>query len=233
MFGIGVLGKILGSEKAFGKVFDAAKGAIDKAVYTKQEKAEHSEKLELMRFEQHAKLADQAVKWMEATSGQNITRRILAIMIFGIWFLSYFVALVMSVASVFVKVTAATQLRTAAAMLNDHISDIEGILMLVAVFYFGSPHVQGVVDVLTKRMGSKPTSGADEELRRRETQRIIAAADRPVVDDAEIERRVQQGVDERVKLQREQDRAKAVPQVKPPKAEYRSNPARDRLLGLS
>ena len=229
MFGIGVLGKILGSEKAFGKVFDAAKGAIDKAVYTRQEKAENSAKLELMRFEQRAKLADQAVKWMEATSSQNLARRVLALLIAGIWAIAYMLSLGLVVWSTFEDPSDAAQLRTAAVMIDDHISDVEGWMLLVLGFYFTTPMTSGIVDALVKRNTDKKESRLVSELKDREVSRILDAADRPAVDEAEIERRVQQGVDERVK----EERKKAAKETKPKPSTFRNNPARDRLLGLS
>ena len=71
---MGLLGKIFGTEAAIGKSIDLIASAGDALFYTDEEKANDKAK----RAEQIDVLL---IKWMETTTGQNLARRLLAVMI--------------------------------------------------------------------------------------------------------------------------------------------------------
>ena len=75
---------------AAGQVIEGATNLIDKAFYTKQEQAEDAAKAKIQAVEHY-------LKWIEATSGQNRARRLIALVVTSLWamtwVLSFFLAL--------------------------------------------------------------------------------------------------------------------------------------------
>ena len=88
---------------------------------------------------------------MAATSGQNIARRLIALVIIGIWSGCYVVSIAMVVVAVFLSGAWSDHLREASGLIDAHISDIEGMLILILTFYFGAPHVENVVRAVVAR----------------------------------------------------------------------------------
>ena len=75
---MGVLGKIFGTDKAIESGLNMIYKAGDALFYTDQEKAADKEN----KIKQvHQFMND----WMETTKGQNIARRLLAVMITTVW----------------------------------------------------------------------------------------------------------------------------------------------------
>ena len=145
MLGIGILGKIFGSEKTLSKIVDGVSSGLDKLTYTSEEKAQDAAK-------QREKARDQVVAFMEATKGQNIARRLIAFIMVSIWSICYVTSLGMIVASVFVTgADLVERLKEGAGLIDAHISDIEYPLMLILAFYFGAPHVENVIASWTSR----------------------------------------------------------------------------------
>ena len=133
----GILGKLFGSPEAVERIVASTASALDKLVYTNEEKAEAAAK-------QREKARDQVVAFMAATSGQNLARRLIALTIVGIWAWCYVMSVSMAVIAVFWS-RLAIQLREASSLVDSNISDVEGFLILILTFYFGAPHVENVV----------------------------------------------------------------------------------------
>ena len=70
----GIFKAIFSSSKDTSKIVDAAIGGIDSLFYTDQEKAEAN-----------MKVLDFKLEWAKATSGSNIARRFIAMVVTGIW----------------------------------------------------------------------------------------------------------------------------------------------------
>ena len=149
MLGLGLLGKIFGSEKALGSLVKNGARALDKLYYTKEEKADDAAK-------HREKARDQVIDFMRATQGQNIARRLIALIIIGIWATFYVTGMLLVIVAVFNDANA-DNLKEAAVIINESISDVEAIMMLVIAFYFGAPHVDSVLKAVTDRMARKGT----------------------------------------------------------------------------
>ena len=141
---LGLLGRMFGTDKAFdGLITNASKG-VDALFYTKEEKAHDQAKF-------RTQAADQAIKFLEATNGQNLTRRFIALGIFVIWSSNYLVSMGFTVISVFISTNHAAlaeAMNKASTLIDQRISDVEGILMVVLTFYFMSPHVKEGLDTM-------------------------------------------------------------------------------------
>ena len=142
--GLNVLGKIFGSEKALGKIVNSAVKGIDALSYTEEEKSHDAAK-------QRERARDQVIEFMVATQGQNIARRLIALIIVSVWACCFLVSNAMAIASVFIEKELAGRLMEASSLINANISDVETEVMIVVGFYFGAPHLQGLFDALTKR----------------------------------------------------------------------------------
>ena len=140
----GLFGKIFGSTKALTTIVEGTAHALDALVYTDEERATDAAR-------QREKARDQVVAFMAATSGQNIARRLIALVIIGIWSGCYVVSIAMVVVAVFLSGAWSDHLREASGLIDAHISDIEGMLILILTFYFGAPHVENVVRAVMAR----------------------------------------------------------------------------------
>lgn len=69
-----ILGAIFGSSKNTETIVDGAVSGLDKMFFTKEEKAEANQKL-----------SEWYLKYLEATQPQNLARRLIAIMVVGLW----------------------------------------------------------------------------------------------------------------------------------------------------
>ncbi len=151
MLGLGfigeTIGKIFGTDKAAGALIDNVSNGLDKLVYTSEEKAE----------DQSAAVTEarqMVIKWLEATSGQNLARRLLALMITAIWLMQYVFMMAMSTVSVWVKEP--TAFIESAKVMGGYAETMKGAVMLILAFYFAAPHMGSIVQgALDKFSGKK------------------------------------------------------------------------------
>ena len=140
------IGKIFGTDKAAGALIDNVSSGLDKLVYTSEEKAE-------AQAAAVTEARQMVIKWLEATSGQNLARRLLALMITAIWLLQYVFMMVMSTVSVWVKNPAAFV--DSANVMGGYAETMKGAVMLILAFYFAAPHMGSVVQVALDKFGGK------------------------------------------------------------------------------
>ena len=129
---MGFLGRLFGSPKALGRVADAASSAVDKLVYTSEEKAEAADARNRFHLEW---LSD----WLKVTSSQNLARRAIALVWVGSFMALLWATVVMDVVSAFVAEPSAW--RTAAAGIRATVAEeLTAETMLILTFYF-APHL--------------------------------------------------------------------------------------------
>lgn len=129
------MGKLLkalfpGPEAAGGVVKTAAK-VIDEAFYTSQEKAEDAQKAKQA-------LADNYIKWLEATSGQNRSRRAIALTVTFIWAFMLMMGFLVDIIIAWAPESIYDQLRASADSILKRSEEIHTPFMIVLGFYFGS-----------------------------------------------------------------------------------------------
>ena len=77
---VGFLGKLFGSSDTASKVVDGAIKGMDALVFTDEEKSQANDKMR-----------DWYLKYLEASQPQNVSRRLIAVMVVGLWcFLNLF-----------------------------------------------------------------------------------------------------------------------------------------------
>ena len=127
---------IFGSPDIVKESIAIIRDAGDALVYTDEEKAADR----LKRSEQVDRLL---ISWMDTTKGQNLARRLLAVMITGVWLFMYVASFVVDVISVWsdkpaLWVATSDQIGSYATQMN-------GAMMLILAFYFAAPHMDKIV----------------------------------------------------------------------------------------
>ncbi len=146
MFGfIGeTVGKMLGTDKAAKSLIDNVSSGLDKLIYTDEEKA-GDKALAVTEARQ------MVIKWLEATSGQNLARRLLALMITIVWLVQYVVMLVMALAGVWLNEV--EKFNISADVIGGYAESMKGAVMLILAFYFAAPHMGSIVTGALEKFG--------------------------------------------------------------------------------
>ena len=140
---LGIIGKMLGSEKALTGIVGGATKALDALVYTEEEKAQDAAKA-------RSEARGMVIKWMAATQGQNLARRFLALMIAGVWLLLYLAQLGIGIAGAWVK---SPEMHEVAELVGESADGMTGAMMLILGFYFAAPHMDKIAGAALSRFG--------------------------------------------------------------------------------
>lgn len=141
----GFIGKLFGSDKAITKTVDTVSGVFDALHYSEEERAEAK-----------TKAFDQVVGWMEATQGQNLTRRFLAILITCTWAGQYLIAQFLTFIAPWVDTDATVKKMMASAqVMREGAAEMTGAVMLILGFYFAARHLDKIAGAALQRFGKK------------------------------------------------------------------------------
>lgn len=141
------LGKLFGTDKAAESLVNNISSGLDKIVYTSQEQAEYA-----ARGVTEARQV--LLEWLKATSGSNLARRLIALIVTCIWALQYTVSMIL-LALVPWLPEYAEQMRLSAESLQESGSAVSGAMMLVLGFYFAAPHLGTIVTQAMNRFSGK------------------------------------------------------------------------------
>jgi hypothetical protein len=145
---MGFFGKLFGSEKALSGIVDGVTNGLDKLVYTDEEKADSA-------AADRSEARKMVVGWMQATQGQNLSRRLIALSITGVWLGMYLISVLCAMIAVFVNnsgtVTAAKLLEVGTIAKNSSM-DMNPAVMLILAFYFAAPHMSGIAKAVTEKL---------------------------------------------------------------------------------
>ena len=126
-------GKLFGTDEAIKSAVDAVKEGLDALVYTDEEKAVEAAK-------ERSEARSMLVGWMEATQGQNLARRLISMLITGVWLTQYIISqLALSIAVFWTD--KAKELNALAQVNTQSANDMSGAVMLILAFYFAAPHM--------------------------------------------------------------------------------------------
>jgi hypothetical protein len=150
MLGLGVVGetvgKLFGTDKAAAALIDNVSRGLDKLIYTDEEKSDS-------KAASVTEARQMVINWLDATSGQHLARRLLAIMITVVWLMQYVFMIAMSTMAVWVEKPA--RFVASADVVAGYAETMKGAVMLILAFYFASPYMGNVVDVALKKFGGK------------------------------------------------------------------------------
>jgi len=139
-------GRLFGSDSAVESVIDHAAAGLDKLIYTDEEKADAIAR-------DRASARQMVIEWLRNTQGQNLARRLLALMIATVWLMQYLSAQVLAIAAVWVEPDTADKLKASVSILSDNAGQMNGAMMLLLSFYFAAPHMGKIVDVAMQKFG--------------------------------------------------------------------------------
>ena len=96
---------------------------------------------------------DFQLDWLSKTSGQNIARRLIALMITVVWLAMYLGALACSIAAIWVDEKYKPGLLEMVENLSKMADQFGGGMMLILGFYFAAPYMGPVATSALRRFG--------------------------------------------------------------------------------
>jgi len=129
------IGKLFGTDKAIQSVVDNVSNGLDKLVYTDEEKAVDAAK-------DRSEARKMIIRWMEATKGQNLARRIIALAIVFTWLAQYIISQLTDISAIWVANTAIQlNLHASSKILVDGAKNMNQPVMVILGFYFAAPYL--------------------------------------------------------------------------------------------
>lgn len=141
---IKLLKSIFGSADIVEKGLSMLERTGDALVYTEQEKAQHAK-------ESTTEARNMIVQWMETTKGQNLARRLIALLITAVWLFMYICSISLSIVSVWVLES--SKWIESAQLIGDKAQQMNGAMMLILAFYFAAPHMGKIVEGAINKFG--------------------------------------------------------------------------------
>lgn len=145
-----ILGRIFGTEKALESAVQGVRDGLDALIFTDEERATEAAK-------DRSEARKLVVQWMEATQGQNLSRRLISLSITATWLSGYVISGLTRAIAVFVddagtvtaaKVSAVSEIAWKASV------DMNGAVMLILAFYFAAPHMGDIAKAALSRFSS-------------------------------------------------------------------------------
>lgn len=134
------IGRVFGTEKALVKTVDSVTKGLDALVYTDEEKAADA-------ASDRSEARKMVVGWMEATQGQNLARRLIALSITAVWLSMYLLSVGFSMLAVFLD--SAEKISEVGEIAKSAATDMNPAIMLILAFYFAAPHMSGIAKAVT------------------------------------------------------------------------------------
>jgi hypothetical protein len=142
----GFIKRMMGSQSAVDKAIDGLYNGLDKLVYTGEEKAEDQR----MATQQAREMA---LKWMDATQGQNIARRFLAMSLTMLWGAIFGAQVLLSSVAPWCAEETTLKIMVSVDALNQASDQLTGAMMLILGFYFAAPHLSKIAPLAMARFG--------------------------------------------------------------------------------
>ena len=145
---MGILSRIFAGPETVATAVNAVRDGLDALVYTDEEKAVDAAK-------DRAEARGLVVQWMQATSGQNLARRYLSVVITLVWLAQYLAANFFALSAIFVDQPLSNSFLAASGIMGGYANQMNGAVMLILGFYFAAPHMSSIVDAAMTRFGNK------------------------------------------------------------------------------
>lgn len=148
-------GKLFGTEKALNGIVDGVTNGLDALVYTDEERAADA-------AADRSEARKMVVGWMQATQGQNLARRLIALSITGVWLLMYLVSVICAMVAVFTNadgVVTAEKINEVGVIAKGAAMDMNPAVMLILAFYFAAPHMGDIAKAVTGKFTRSVNKG--------------------------------------------------------------------------
>lgn len=141
-------GRLFGSDKAVDSLIDHTANALDKVIYTSEEKADDQAK-------SVTEARGMLIEWLKNTQGQNLARRVIAFSIAFTWLSMFWFAMVADVISVWFPADMSAKFVESASRVGNRAVSIDSAMMLILTFYFAAPHIGNIIDSFKTGFGKK------------------------------------------------------------------------------
>ena len=141
-------GRLFGTDKAIEKTIDTVSNGLDKLYYSDEEKAEDAAK-------DRSEARQMIVRWMEATSGQNLARRTLAIAITFTWLGMYIIAAIGEMIAVWAK--SPERWMQSSVTIFEYAQGLNSAVMLILGFYFAAPYMGDIARSFGTKKNNNPS----------------------------------------------------------------------------
>ena len=142
------LGKLFGTDNAVEQVISTGERLLDDAFYTDAERAEDTAR-------DRSEVRTMVVEWMANTQGQNLSRRVIALSVTGVWLLMYMLSTVLGLGAVWVGASLNARLLESIAILDERNDAMTGAVMLILGFYFAAPKIGQIADAAMARFSKQ------------------------------------------------------------------------------
>ena len=126
--------RLLGTDDSVSKVIDHTASGIDKIWYSAQERTQDE-------IAANHRATDMLLDWIKSTSGQNVTRRVLAFSIAGAWLFMVIAATIGDMVSVWVDPEFAKLVIETSKALDRRAEQLADKADIILLFYFAAPHI--------------------------------------------------------------------------------------------
>lgn len=144
----GFFGRLFGTEKALEGIVNGVSSGIDKLVYTSEEKADDAAK-------ERAEARGMVVRWLEATQGQNLARRTIALAITAIWLGDFVAMQICGCVAVFLRDPGT--ITALGRVFQEGMEYISSPVMLILAFYFAAPQMGDIARAVVAKMSKEVT----------------------------------------------------------------------------
>ena len=142
-------GRLFGTDAAIEKTIGVIGKVADEAFYTDEEEAGD-------RAAARRETQGMVIEWLRNTQGQNLSRRIIALSVTGIWLLMYLLSAGMALVAVWVGPETAGLMIDSSMLIDSRQDRMTGAVMLVLGFYFAAPKVGEIAEAALARFGNAP-----------------------------------------------------------------------------
>jgi len=148
------LGRLFGTEKAMTTAVESVRDGLDALIYTDEERAQAASA-------DRSEARKMFIEWMRNSQGQNLARRLMALLIVTTWMGQYLVVQLMLVLAVWAESKdMVSKLKASAQIIGERADNMTGAVMLILGFYFAAPHLGSIVEAAMTRFGRRPGGGA-------------------------------------------------------------------------
>jgi hypothetical protein len=143
------IGRLFGTEKAMTAAVGAVRDGLDALVYTDEERAGDAAK-------DRSEARSMFIEWVRNSQGQNLARRLLAIMITVVWLGQYVLIQLLLLSSVWYdSKIIADKLKVSADVISEAAQSMNGAMMLILGFYFAAPHLGKIAERAIEKFGKR------------------------------------------------------------------------------
>lgn len=141
---MGFIGRLLGNPVDIAKAGETVAKGLDSLIYTKQEKTRDIIEAEARDV---SEARNTIVKWMDSSKGQNLSRRVIALMIVSTWLFMFILISVFAILSIWYDQI----MMLASEILKENIKELSTTVTVIIGFYFALPHLKNFIPNKNKK----------------------------------------------------------------------------------